>query len=60
MWELYAQKQKSNKRLMAETIVGETKGKAKERSKHEQLTTTKKWKKVNPFCGRKLFHPRLF
>jgi hypothetical protein len=42
MWELNAQKQKCNKRLMAKTIAGETKRKAKERSKHKQLARTKK------------------
>jgi hypothetical protein len=50
-------KQKSNKRLMAETITKEIKregqGNAKRRIAHRNL----KRERVSPFHGRTLFHP---
>jgi len=45
MWELYAQKQKSNERSMAKTIVGETKKEGQKMSKHEKPARTKRWEK---------------
>jgi len=51
---------KTNKRSMARTITRETKKKAKERPKDEQLARTKKRERTSKSHGRKLSHPRPF
>jgi hypothetical protein len=53
-------RQKSNKRLMAETITGEAKREGQRKAKRHivRKNQKKKKEKVSPFHGRKLFHPR--
>jgi hypothetical protein len=50
--------QKTNKRVMARTILGETKrGRPKKGQNMHNPKGPKKRKRSSFFCGRKLFHP---
>jgi hypothetical protein len=50
--------QKSNKRLMVETIIGETKREGQRKAKRRTVCKNqKKKKKTRPSCGRMLSHP---
>jgi hypothetical protein len=55
--------QKSNKKLMAETIIRETKREGQRKAKkctNHRNPRKKKKKKTSLSCGRKLFHPWAF
>jgi len=48
--------QKTNKRSMAKTIIGETKREGQRKAKRRTTHKNQK-KKISPSHGRKLFHP---